>query len=396
MKIRSLEAFHVPVALRKPIRHASNIRHRNDTLIVRCELSNGSTGWGEGLPRPYVTAETIETAWQHLEHTEISQLGDRDYAEPHDAVAAMHGFRLADVRPAADSIAREGFGNSVRCAVELALLDATCRAVESPISQALRGLPAARTLKIERHDVRYSGVVTTAERAVSQYRAALRMRLFGFHQVKVKVGAAGIDDAAFLKRVRRIVGQRVDLRVDANESWLADDVVAKLRQLDVFDISSLEQPVAHRDVETLAEIRKDISVPIMLDESLCCMADAERAIRADNCDLFNLRISKCGGLVNCVQLAALAGKHGLGYQLGCLVGETGILSAAGRHFACSIDRILYVEGSYDRFVVRDAFTLENLTFGYGGRAQTLDGFGLGINVQEQKIRQHARRSLRLI
>ena len=84
----------------------------------------------------------------------------------------------------------------------------------------------------------------------------------------------------------------------------------------------------------------------MLDESLCGMVDAERAATGKLCDLFNLRLSKCGGFIATLRLAQFARKQGLGYQLGCQVGETAILSAAGRHFASGVRDIRYLEGSY--------------------------------------------------
>jgi muconate cycloisomerase len=82
--------------------------------------------------------------------------------------------------------------------------------------------------------------------------------------------------------------------------------------------------------------------------------------------------------------------------LGCQVGETGILSAAGRHFACNIDNIRYLEGSFDRFLVRDALTEQDLTFQYGGRGKRLSGLGLGVDVNECRIRQLAVRTSELI
>lgn len=396
MKIRSLEAFDVAVGLRKPIRHASHVRHQNDTLIVRCELDDGSVGWGEGLPRPYVTGESIGSAWLHLAQTDFSQLADPGFAEPLEAVAALGSFQLADVEPDSDVSVRECFGNSVRCAIELSLLDACCRSVNCSMSDLLRSLPEAEKIRAEIEGVRYSGVVTAAKSAIGQYRSALRMRLFGFHHVKVKVSANAADDSVLLNRVRRVMGKRVDVRVDANESWRGEDVVSRLANLQRFDISCLEQPVSHAEVGVLAEVRRQIQIPLMLDESLCCHEDATRAIADGTCDLFNLRVSKCGGLVSCVRLAALAAEHGLGYQLGCLVGETGILSAAGRHFACSISDIRYLEGSYDRFIVRDAMTVADMTFGYGGRARSLSGIGLGVDVSTKKIRSISRRSLMLV
>jgi len=119
----------------------------------------------------------------------------------------------------------------------------------------------------------------------------------------------------------------------------------------------------------------------MLDESLCGAVDGERAVAGGWCDLFNLRLSKCGGFIPSLRLAQLAKRAGLGYQLGCQVGETGILSAAGRHFATSVGGIRYVEGSYDRHLVRDALTAEDLTFARNGTAPMLVGSGLGVTVR---------------
>jgi muconate cycloisomerase len=163
-----------------------------------------------------------------------------------------------------------------------------------------------------------------------------------------------------------------------------------------FHPTSLEQPVPHEQVAGLADIRLNLSIPVMLDESLCCEEDGERAIAQQTCDLFNIRLSKCGGIRSSIRLAAMAKLNGLGYQLGCQVGETGILSAAGRHFACNVGEIRYLEGSYDRFLVRETLTRENLTFARRGRAPRLTGHGLGITVNERRVRIISERTLELV
>jgi muconate cycloisomerase len=81
-----------------------------------------------------------------------------------------------------------------------------------------------------------------------------------------------------------------------------------------------------------------------------------------------------------LKLAAIAQEGGLGFQLGCHPGESGILSAAGRHWACAVKGIRYVEGSYDRHLFRKLMTKEDVTFGYGGWAPAMAGPGLGVNV----------------
>ncbi len=394
MRIEQLTAWQVPIALKKPVRHASHERHENETLIIRCQLDDGSVGWGEGLPRVYVTGESTASVWRHLQSTDFSVLAGYDISDPLHAIKVLDEFRLADVLPDPGIAVRECFGNSVRCALDTAILDACCRSSGCTVSEVLARVPGCSGVIQPRDEVFYSGAITSMT-ARKQRISAWKMRLFGFHQVKVKVGAGGIDDAECLHRVRRIVGPGVDLRLDANEAWRCEDVLTRMDDLIMYGPTCLEQPVRHADVAGLAEVRSRLAVPIMLDESLCCAEDAERAVKGGWCDYFNIRLSKCGGLIRSLRLAVFAKEHGIGIQLGCQVGETGILSAAGRHFACTVNGIRYLEGSYDRFLVRETLIRENLTIRRRGRGRRLKKPGLGITVNEKRVRRLAVRTLQL-
>src|SRR5439155_14923045 len=134
--------------------------------------------------------------------------------------------------------------------------------------------------------VRYSAAITSA-RGLKVRLAGWVFRLYRFRQVKVKVGIAGYDDVRRLRIIRRGLGRRIDLRLDANEAWSPAEMVERIRAVEPFGISSVEQPVPHADIDALAALRREVRVPIMLDESLCSRIDAERAVEHDLCDLFN-------------------------------------------------------------------------------------------------------------
>jgi L-alanine-DL-glutamate epimerase-like enolase superfamily enzyme len=235
----------------------------------------------------------------------------------------------------------------------------------------------------ERHatprPVRYSGAIT-AESTFGEWKTAVKMRLYGFHQVKVKVGTQGQDDARRLKALRWILGRRMDIRIDANEAWPASELVERVEPLRRYRPTALEQPVPHAQVDALAELRPRLGIPVMLDESLCGFPDALAAVARRTADIFNVRISKCGGILASLRIIALARRSGLGVQLGCHPGETALLSAAGRHLASRVAGLRYVEGSYDRHILGANLTLQDLTFHYGGWARPLDGPGLGVQV----------------
>lgn len=384
MRITEFAAFHVRINLRKQIRHASHARSDTESIVVRCRLSDGTIGWGEGLPREYVTGETIDSAWSLLQTAELSSQLGGDIQGLRDAIHRLQMFRLQ--RLGHDE--RDCFGNSVRCAIELSILDAVCRAEGVSMSAVTELVPETMAIRNRSDRVRYSAAFTAMGR-YGVISRAIKLRFFGFHQAKVKTGVEGIDDATLMRLLRWLLGRNFDLRIDANEAWSCQNLVEKLEPLLPFGITSVEQPVPHEQVDGLAALRGRIGVPLMLDESLCSLVDARRAIERGTCDLFNIRLSKCGGFLNSLQLAALAHQAGLGYQLGCQVGETGILSAAGRHFATSIANIRYLEGSYDRFLVRERLTTEDITFGYRGFAPALTGHGLGVSVDESAVNQVA-------
>ncbi|MBX9625201.1 MAG: dipeptide epimerase [Gemmataceae bacterium] len=377
MRVVELEARQVRVPLRRKVTHASHTRTETDNLVVRCVLADGTVGYGEGVPRDYVTGETIDFSLDLLRRSDLpAQL------EPcPDFVAAVHlteRLRLAPV-PGDDRGIR---GNAARCAVELAVLDAYGRAFGEPLTNVTRLV--APDLYEFRPTVRYSGVIGNPKGWKARVYP-LVYKLAGFRQVKLKVGIPGTDDVKRVRRTRRWLGSGIDLRLDANEAWSPAEAAERIQALEPFGITSVEQPVRHEDVAALAGVRKQINSPVMLDESLCGMVDAERAAAGGWCDLFNLRLSKCGGFIPSLRLAQMARRHGLGYQLGCQVGETAVLSAAGRHFAASVADLRYVEGSYDRHLVGEALAVEDITFGRGGAAPALTGSGLGVTVDPVRL-----------
>ncbi len=120
MSISSLKLFKVAVPLKKVVRHASFERSVSENLVVRVTLSDGITGYGEGVPRSYVTGETLESTFAALEST---RLGQRDRPAGELCRRSSSGWRHLTL-PEIESDPRGMSGNAARCALELAILDA--------------------------------------------------------------------------------------------------------------------------------------------------------------------------------------------------------------------------------------------------------------------------------
>jgi muconate cycloisomerase len=373
----------IDLPLRKKITHASHTRQTSKNLLVCCRLADGTVGWGEGVPRAYVTGETPQGVLEQLAATDWAEQLDCDCENWADVIGLCTRLQPAVLR----DDPRQCGTNAHRCAVELSLLDAYGNLFGEPVGAVTRCFEPARPLRTSLAQVRYSGAVTADSRR-QELVSALKMRVYGFIHCKVKVGMPGTDDGERMQHLRRWLGRKMEVRIDANEAWDGTEVRAKLEPLLPWDIRCVEQPVPHAQVESLAEVRRQLPVPIMLDESLTSLVDGATAIQQKTCDLFNIRLSKCGGFLNSLRLAAMAHETGLGYQMGCHPGESGILSAAGRHFASTVRDILYREGSYDRHLLQRLITHEDITFGYGGRAPALTGPGLGVTVRRDLLARY--------
>ena len=374
--IVGLKLYRAAVPLKKVVKHASFERSVSENLVVRVELSDGSVGYGEGVPRSYVTGETVETAFALLSahdwSAQIGQPGRFRRGRAAARVAASPGERGRSPR-------HGGQRRALR--LELAVLDAYGRRFGESIGRAVE---LATAEGLARHPtpqpVRYSGAIT-AESTWGEWRTAGEDP-----DLRVPPGEGegrhrrGRTIPRRLKALRRILGRRMDIRLDANEAWPASELLERVEPLRRYRPTALEQPVPHAEVDALAELRPRLGIPIMLDESLCGFPDAEAAVARRTADILNVRISKCGGLLASLRIIALAQRSGLGVQLGCHPGETALLSAAGRHLASRVAGLRYVEGSYDRHILGANLTRQDLTFRYGGWAKPLDGPGSGVEV----------------
>ncbi len=379
MRVVRVIAYRVRIPLRKAFSHARASRAVADNIVVEAAAESGTRGYGEGVPREYVTGETPESAMEFLRRLDYTFLSE-GWGEMAQAARALRAWEEGEE-------GGEGlFPGAARCALSLALLDAAGREWGCGAGEAAASV-AARTRPVSTRRVRYSAVCSGGSARAAAVSCAA-FRLYGFRAVKLKVGWGEERDVAIVRAARRIVGRGVDLRVDANGAWDFDTARRTIPRLAAFGISSVEEPLCPGDRARLPELRRETGVPVMLDESFRSRADLARLSVSGACDLVNIRISKCGGLFSSLARADEARAAGLGFQMGCQVGESGVLSAAGRHFAFLAPDARHLEGSYDRHLLAANLTREDLTFGYGGSASRLAGAGLGVTVDRAVLERY--------
>jgi muconate cycloisomerase len=369
----TLYALRIPFV--EAFSHSAAERRCTDSLVVRVRDETGVEGFGEGAPRAYVTGETTESAMTHVAGwlwPSVAQRPLPDLISP----GGMPLLALADWIPDIPLPGTVG-AHAARSALELAIVDCALR-------RARRSLAAV--LPPRRQRVTYSGIITAGP-LEAIIRHARRMRVVGFRHVKLKVGFD--DDVARVRAAREALGPAVSLRLDANGGWTFDRAVEVLNAVEPFDVAAAEQPLPRGEAAALVRLRGATPVPLVADESLVTEADAEALLAEKAVDIFNVRVSKCGGLARALAIAARAAAAGVGVQIGAQVGETAILSAAGRHLAAALPAVAFAEGSFGTLLLAEDVSVESVRFGHHGEAAPLTGPGLGVTVIEERLRRHA-------
>ena len=243
-----------------------------------------------------------------------------------------------------------------RAAVDLALHDRLARRRGVPLYRLL-DLPAPTALPT-------SFTIAIAE---PDEMARLAVEAARYPILKLKLGSD--DDAARLAAVR---AARPDarLRVDANAGWSAEEAVARLRQIERYELEMVEQPTAKHDIAGMGYVQAHTELPIVADESVQSLADLE-ALAAAGVRGINLKLMKVGGLAPGVAMLRRARELGLKVMLGCMI-ETSLGTTAMAHLAGLAD---WLDLDAPLLIADDPF--DGLTYGEAAQVHVPERPGIG-------------------
>jgi len=382
--VTELQLFAVDLPFKTVVRHAAAARTTSESLFLRMTLDSGVDGWGEALPRAYVSGESRQDAFALLRDQVLPALVGQRFQSLPEVVSFLE---KCDGKAPSEWVAPEVPQTAAWCCVDLALLDAFGRASGEPARPAA-AVPAPSPAALGRY--RYSGVVSAGQ-GWSYAVSLLKMHAFGFRQVKLKLERDGTLQAA--RTARRLLGRRVDLRVDANMAWDVEQALEVIGQLRAVGIRSFEQPIAADDLAGLARLVAESSAQITVDEGLTDRDSLQRFITQRACTAANVRISKCGGLIGAYARCREALDAGLMLQVGCQVGESSLLSAAHLTLLSALapltPGVRYAEGCFGRHLLREDPAAPLVQFGYGGRPPPRPaGAGLGVRVDLAALQRY--------
>jgi galactonate dehydratase len=363
MKISQLELFKVPPRW----------------LFLKITTSDGLAGWGE--PVVEGRADTVAAAVRELS----------EYIE------GRHPDQIEDIWQV---LYRGGFYRggpvlmSAMAGIDQALWDIKGKRYGLPVHQMLGGRVRERIQVYSWIGGDRPGEVTqAAQEKMSEGYRAIKMNASGeLHYVDTPAHVDEIVER--VGSVRQAVGQDFGIAVDFHGRVHRPMAKVVAKALDQFQLMFIEEPVLSEYPEALAEVARHTSTPIALGERLFSRWDYKRFFELGVVDIVQPDVSHAGGISETHRIATMAEAYDVALAIHCPLGPIA-LAASLQLDACLPNALIQeqslgihynVDGELKDYLVNPA------VFQYhGGYVDLQAGPGLGIEINEEAVREAAKR-----
>ncbi|MCK5782355.1 MAG: o-succinylbenzoate synthase, partial [Flavobacteriales bacterium] len=135
-----------------------------------------------------------------------------------------------------------------------------------------------------------------------------------FTCIKIKIGAINFEqEVSLIKRIRKqFSSKEIEIRVDANGGFSAEEALEKLKILSDLEIHSIEQPIKQGQIEEIAELCDSTPLDIALDEELIGIVDIEekkKLISTIKPQYIILKPSLVGGIRGSIEWIDIASRN---------------------------------------------------------------------------------------
>ncbi|MCI1695612.1 o-succinylbenzoate synthase [Aneurinibacillus aneurinilyticus] len=298
MNIKQVILRHMKMRMRRPFTTSVGTEYDKEFILVEAKSEDGLSGWGESVAaiEPFYKEETVKMNWHMLEDFLLPLVFEKPIEHPDE----LTNERFAHIR-----------GNYMaKAAIEGAVWDLYARQKGMTLAQALGG----EKKKIE------VGISLGIEDSVDELLRLVEKYVYeGYKRIKVKIQPGW--DVEVIRAVRERFPD-IKLMADANSAYTLDDA-EHLRKLDAFNLTMIEQPLAHDDIVDHAELQAQLRTPICLDESIYSVEDVRKAIKLKSCGVINIKIGRVGGLTEAKKIHDICKEHNIPVWCGGML-EAGV------------------------------------------------------------------------
>lgn len=340
------------------------LRHRS-TALVEIECAGGEIGYGESWVNypAWAADERVATVRDGIAPLLIGQeAGD---------VGALHERLLAALLPLGRQWGAVGPIVQAVSGADLALWDLAGKLAGRSVGELLGG-------RVREQVAAYASSLGPSSVAED----AARCGELGFRMVKLKVGFGRDVDEANLRAARRVLGDEIELAVDANQRWTLAEAVAMCGPLNDAAVTWVEEPIAGNELTDLEEFHRRTGLRVATGENVYLRSSFERYAASPGVHVLQPDVTKTGGITGfreAYELAAAAGKSVIPHLYGGAVGYAATLQVAAGCAAVGL-----VEYDIRSNPLRDPLLVEPPR-PEGGVVTIPRGPGLGIELDAVRV-----------
>ncbi|WP_101950176.1 enolase C-terminal domain-like protein [Mycobacterium sp. 3519A] len=212
------------------------------------------------------------------------------------------------------NVGRGGVAGQAVSAVDIAMWDLKARLLDLPMHRLIGAVRDAVP-------VYGSGGFTTYDHLRLRDQLNAWTGELGIPRVKIKIGESWGTctrrDMSRIRQARAVIGDAVELYVDANGAYDAKQAIRLISAVDDMDVRWFEEPVSSDDLAGLRIVREAITADVAAGEYGYDLAYFGRMCRADAVDCLQADASRCGGVTEWLRVAAVAAAHGLEISAHC-------------------------------------------------------------------------------
>jgi L-alanine-DL-glutamate epimerase-like enolase superfamily enzyme len=331
--------------------------------LVKLTADDGTVGWGQSLPNPRWSYETLETALIVL----------REYLGP--ALLGRDPLDIPAAQEALDRALAPSFSTAMpitRAGLDLALHDLAGKLSGRSVAE-MWGRPCGGHVRLS-----WTVNVQSLDEVDAQVEAGHQR---GYRNFNLKIAPNPQLDVALARRVRALAPDGF-LWADANGGYDLATALEVAPGLADAGVDVLEAPLRPNRISGYQALKRQGAVPITMDEGVVSPVDLEEFIRLGMIDGITLKVSRCGGLFAArrqIEIALDAGLFWLGSGLTdpdvSLAGSLILFGAYGLARPAALNAPQYLGQS----------VLARPLVVCGDRAEVPAGPGLGVEVDEAKV-----------
>jgi L-alanine-DL-glutamate epimerase-like enolase superfamily enzyme len=330
------------------------------TVLVKITADNGVVGWGQSVPSPRWSYETLETVQTSLDRYIVPEL------------IGLEVFDLDAVQAVMDRFIGPSFSTGApmaKAGIDLALFDLAGR---------LLGQSAAQRWNRQGRD-RITLSWTLNPRTLEEVEPLIAEGHFrGYQHFNVKVAPDPKFDLALCRLVKRLAPGGF-LWADANGGYDEATALEVAPRLADLGVPVLEQPLPANRLSGYRALKQQGALPIIMDEGIVSCVELEEFIKLDLLDGVAMKPARCGGLTEArrqVEMVLDRGLMFLGSGL-CdpdvsLAASLALYGAYDLQYPAALNGPQFLEGS----VLAKPFLAER------GELPVPSGIGLGVEVNE--------------